>query len=79
MKKRYEKPQIVFEDFAMTTNIAGDCEFTTTNPTRGSCGYPTRNGIVFITELTGCKHHRPDTNDALCYHVPIDTHTIFNS
>ena len=79
MKKRYEKPQIVFEDFTMSTNIAAGCEFITTNPSEGQCGYPTRNGIVFITEITGCKYHQPDTNDALCYHVPTVYTNIFNS
>lgn len=79
MKKTYAKPEILFEGFSMSTNIAGNCEFKTDTQTQGTCGYPTRNGVIFILEVTGCKYHEPDNNDTLCYHVPTEYTNIFNS
>lgn len=79
MKKTYVKPEIMFESFTVSTNIAAGCEFITKTQVEGVCGYPTRNGVTFTSEVSGCKYHEPDTNDALCYHVPVTTANIFNS
>lgn len=79
MKKLYEKPEIAFESFAVCTNIAAGCEFTTSLHGRGACGYQTRNGIVFMEDISGCKYHQPDNNDTLCYHNPNDLANIFVS
>lgn len=79
MKKAYEKPAIIFEDFSLSTSIAAGCEFINDLQSQGTCGYPTRNGIIFTTEITGCKYHESDVNDSLCYHVPSDDYNIFNS
>lgn len=79
MKKTYSAPEILFEDFALSSSISAGCEFKTRNQTQGSCGYPTRNGNVFIDANTGCDYHEPDVNDSLCYHVPNEYANIFNS
>lgn len=79
MKKKYEKPMIIIENFSLSTTIAGDCAIKTTTPTEGECGYPTRGGVVFMETVTGCKYHEPDTNDTLCYHVPTEYANLFNS
>ena len=79
MKKKYEKPVVIIEDFSLSATIAGDCEFKTSTQVIYDCGYETRNGIVFMETVTGCKYHEPDENDALCYHVPNDYANIFNS
>lgn len=79
MKKAYEKPIIVFESFSLSTNIAAGCEFTNGLHDQGVCGYETRNGVVFTTEVTGCKYTQPDDNDTLCYHVPTEDYNIFSS
>lgn len=79
MKKEYSKPIVIVEDFSLQTSIAAGCEVITDNPTQGACGYPTRNGVIFISDVTGCKYHEPDTNDSMCYHVPNDYANIFNS
>lgn len=40
MKKKYEKPMVLFEDFTMSTNIAGDCDVLTSSPNeKSSCAY----------------------------------------
>lgn len=79
MKKTYDKPVILFDDFSLSTTIAAGCEFTTNLQGENVCGYPTRNGNVFTSEVNGCEYHEPDTNDSLCYHVPNDYANIFNS
>ena len=40
MKKVYEKPAIIFESFASSVNIAGDCEVRTNTANQGNCGIP---------------------------------------
>ena len=79
MKKNYEAPKSLFEDFALSSSIAVGCEFINKNPTQGSCGYQTEFGVVFTTQVSGCKYTAPDTNDSLCYHVPNDYANIFTS
>ena len=79
MKKQYTAPDILFEDFSLSESIAAGCEFITSNQSEGTCGYPTRNGVVFMESVSGCKYHEPDTNDSLCYHVPNEYANIFNS
>lgn len=79
MRKTYSKPEILFESFSMSTSIAAGCEFITKLQTEGSCGYETRNGVVFTTKVGGCEYHEPDENDSLCYHVPTTGTNIFNS
>ena len=79
MKKKYEKPIFIFEDFSLGTSIAAGCEFKTDNQTQGVCGYPTKGGVIFISNIEGCKYHQTDNNDSLCYHVPTDYTNIFNS
>lgn len=79
MKKTYSKPEIVFEDFSLSTSITAGCEFKNGLHAQGDCGYETRDGTVFVTDVSGCKYTQPDTNDTLCYHVPNEWHNIFNS
>ena len=86
MKKRYEKPEIIFEDFSMNTAIAANCDEKLNTPTNGTCGYMPEGYDVFIftSDISGCteKHDNGfgfDVNDALCYHVPSGNNNLFNS
>ena len=81
MKKKYEKPQIMFEDFTLTNSIAGDCEIKVKNPSRDSCPYQLRTGEqIFISNLTGCITHEDDGDyNGICYHVPIESNNLFAS
>lgn len=79
MKKRYEAPAILFEDFTMSTSIAVNCNTIVGNPSENICGYETRNGVVFVEGITGCVYKQPDGYDSICYHVPTDTTDLFNS
>lgn len=81
MKKTYQKPEIMFEAFSLSTNIAGDCETIVDNASRGSCPYHTRSDLnVFTSDVGACTTTEPDGDyNGICYHVPIDTKNLFNS
>ena len=48
MKKAYKKPEIMFESFASSVNIAGDCEAKTSTPNSGYCGLDLGEGVGFL-------------------------------
>ena len=79
MKKIYKAPEILFEDFTMSTSIAAGCDTIVNNASENVCGYPTRNGTVFIAGITGCAYAQPDGYDGICYHVPTESSDLFNS
>lgn len=79
-KKEYTKPQIIFENFSLSTSIAAGCELETNHFSKGeACGYPTRGGIVFV-EGTQCNSYPQDgAYNGFCYHVPHESSNLFNS
>lgn len=79
MKKRYQKPEVSFEDFELSTNIANLCAEKAEGPTNGTCGVtiPGVPGIVFTDKVAECT--RTDGDYGYCYHVPTDTTKLFNS
>ena len=86
MKKAYSKPDMVFESFTMSTNIAGDCEGNPVhNPSRYVCGIPGSGpGMnLFSADMTGANGcqipHQDDVNDEFCYHNPSEYSNLFNS
>ena len=89
MKKKYIKPQIVFESFAMNTHIAGDCERIVGNPSKEACGIPgsAPGQDIFSTKVAGCglqwdsvkQGDEGDMYEGFCYHVPTEAYTLFNS
>lgn len=87
MRKTYEKPVIMFENFAVNTHIAGDCEKIVGNPSKGSCAVSGTGGIdVFHNDIQGCVFTPTtlgeDNNDMLdgaCYHLPDPYNSLFNS
>ncbi len=85
MKKMYSKPEIMFESFAVSTNIAGDCKPPyVNNASKGTCGVVTSapGMTVFVDATTGCTIPDKDNDDmynGLCYHVPSEYSSLFNS
>lgn len=85
MKKVYMKPQIMFESFALSTSIAGDCGIRTNTPSDGNCGYEMTDefgdvSTLFLDSMTGvCSTYQPDGYNGICYDVPTDTGNLFNS
>lgn len=86
MKRKYSKPEIIFENFSLNTNIAGDCETITELATVGICGikYDDLEGfeeeIVYLTSVSGCTLHEDDGDyNNVCYHNPTEYRNLFNS
>jgi hypothetical protein len=82
LKKIYGKPDIYFDNFAMSTAIAGNCSTVTNTPYSGECGLKYTDTItIFTGDITQCNVKvGTGTVDAewngICYHVPtgnIDT------
>lgn len=82
MKKAYEAPEILFEDFSLSTSISAGCE-KIINPLLYTCGvYYPGVGMIFIEGNTGCEEVVEDTHktaDGYCYHVPSEDKNLFNS
>lgn len=82
MKKVYTKPQIAFESFQLTSNIAGDCNTKpNTQADDATCGYNDNGWIVFQNSAV-CIHVQvgPDgKHNRLCYHVPTGDMSVFTS
>lgn len=82
MKKIYSKPEITFESFSLSTNIAAGCETKTNTPSQMQCGYGADDfgRPLFVQEASGCLIKVPENaGDTLCYHVPTETNNLFNS
>lgn len=83
MKKKYSKPEIMFESFTLSTNIAGGC-VQSTHEDQG-CGRLFSNGeVVFMIDSTGCATKVVPDQDGdgmwgtYCYHNPTGQN-LFNS
>lgn len=86
MKKIYSKPEILFENFSVNTNIAGDCESIVGNPSKGICAVLGTGDIaMFSGTITACDYKPEDMGgkddewDGFCYHVPTEYNNLFNS
>lgn len=81
MKKRYQKPEVYFEDFELSTNIATACGVPTKTSHDGVCGItiPGVPGIVFISGPASQCTRGADGDYDICYHVPTDAQKLFNS
>lgn len=84
MKKAYTKPAIMFEDFTLSTNIAGDCETKTNTPNSGNCAYTVYDEFlgkldVFLSDMNICTTKEADGEyNGICYQVPYGEN-LFNS
>ena len=86
MKKLYSKPEIMFENFSMSVNVAAGCENINRNPTSGVCAYiipadefdPEKH--VFTGKIGACivKEESGDYN-GICYDTPSETYNLFSS
>ena len=85
MKKKYEKPIFVFEDFSLSTTIAGDCEVKLSTPTNDTCGMDFSGLKVFLDGMGGCTDIQVDNVggdgefNGICYHVPSGDENLFMS
>lgn len=91
MKKAYAKPEIMFESFASSTNIAANCKMKIDTFANGDCAYMAVVGdkweAIFLSDIPACEvKDGPETDNSAdgayggyCYHVPVDGNSLFNS
>ena len=87
MKREYSKPMIMFENFTLSTNIAGDCEYKTNSPSASNCGIEYGSEILFLDSVTSVCTDKVGITDfggdgeynGYCYHVYSNGKNIFNS
>lgn len=86
MKKEYKKPEIMFESFALSTNIAACVHQASFAPDLASAcqAYQLGRGgeIVFMNSFSGCVTVDQDNDgiiDRYCYHVPTISLNLLNS
>ena len=82
MKKTYTKPEILFEDFTMSANIAAGCEEKNDVHLADACGWKWGKSTIFTESVTGCKKKVVDGDPAyngVCYHNPSSDYNLFNS
>lgn len=76
MKKIYSKPDIYFDNFSMSTAIAGNCSTVTDTYAGGQCGLEyTDTIIIFANDVSQCNFKVGDSSidaewNGICYHVP---------
>ena len=83
MKKNYTKPEIVFENFLASTNIAAGCEVKTNMPSVDNCAYSYTDEYagqlnLFLTGVDVCTDREVEGYNGFCYHT-FEGNSIFNS
>ena len=80
MKKKYNKPEILFENFEMSQRIAGECEGIANNTDESLCSVdiPELGKNVFTVKGI-CKLTGPGWTDRICYHAPSESNNVFTS
>ena len=84
MNKTYTKPDIMFEDFSLSTSIADNCSVKMGTFHQWSCHVQFGTMKVFTSEVIGCRQPGCIVVDSgefngLCYHVPTNNKNIFIS
>ena len=79
MKKTYVKPEVYFESFELSANIATGCKFITkTHAEVSNCYFDDGVDRIFMTKTGGCETLVPD-GGTICYHVSADEKRLFTS
>ena len=84
MKKTYSKPDICFEDFSLSTNIAAGCEKRPFNHTE-VCGVKWGKANILFSESLGISNCNVNVIEGdpkyngLCYHNPTADQNVFFS
>ena len=83
MRKTYSKPEVMFENFAMSINIAVGCEGPQVGPVKDTCYVVGTGGVkMFDSDMVNVCDYVPspgDPYDGYCYHVPTESNNLFNS
>ena len=82
MKKNYSTPDIMFESFSLSTDIAGNCARPTNTPVQGKCALIYAGRPLFVSGVDQCIFPIEDGSaqfNGICYYVPTNSTNLFNS
>lgn len=80
MKKAYVTPDIVFESFEITENIAAGCTLINSHFAPYDCPvFDEEIGLAYFSQLGTCHLTPPGGNDSICYHVPVNDNNVYVS
>lgn len=82
MKKNYSAPEIMFEDFVLSTSLAA-CRYSA-QFAENSCAWDDPRDhfefVVFTNDITACVYKAQDGKyNGICYHNPSDDCNVFSS
>ena len=79
MKKSYMKPTIAFESLAVSANVSSGCAFLSTNSAAYICPVVDEEaGWTIFSDYALCIMV-PESNDQVCYDIPIINSNVFSS
>lgn len=80
MKKKYISPQICFDDFAVSANIAA-CELMGSNSAKYFCPVldPELGYTIYDKSNGGTCASEPQDGESLCYGVPAEDYNVYMS
>ena len=85
MKRKYEKPALYFEEYELSSSIAGNCgnKLFQDKIYAGSymnCKVDAGGGdFLFVDQFIGCNTFPADDGLPYCYQVPSTNEMLFNS
>ena len=79
MKLAYEAPEIIYEDFSLSSSIAAGCEFKTNTHGEGQCGFKMEGVVLFLESISQCEYTPQPGDNTICYHNPSDTRNLYAS
>lgn len=81
MRKKYSKPDIMYEDFTPSTSIAAGCNYKAV-VVEYTCGVEYGDDMLFTSDLNVCTlpvEAMPGISDRICYHEPEPGNNVFTS
>lgn len=85
MKRRYEKPALYFEEYELSSSIAGNCGNKLFQDKINSGSYTTctvdagGGDFLFLDPYRGCNTDPGADGKLYCYQVPSTNEMLFNS
>ena len=78
MKKTYVKPEVYFESFELSANIAAGCVFKTYH-TEYECTYSVAGKKLFLSPNICTTSPQDYDGTSMCYNNPTDDTKLFSS
>ena len=81
-KKAYKRPELYYESFTLSQNIASSCEGIALF-NENICGVKVDmmdiEMIIYGNGNGACEFQPPNPENLICYHVPSDANNVFSS